>query len=178
MKSSRTILFPLLLPGAAALASRLQKLAGEGWNLDSMDPVGALRLTLRPSQAAEFRYFLDYCAAPTVEYRNRWEQAGWERMGLLGKYPLWRTTQTDAEIPDGGEAFLQRCQKLRGAYLACAVLFALASVLLFLGLPLALRNEAVRKAMEFLLEALVCLAVAIFLAVSSHRCGKVLNAKG
>ena len=173
MKTTRTMLLPLLWPGPAELARRLEARSAEGWNLDAMDPVGALRLTLRRTQAEPFRLFLDDCPRPSVEYRNRWEQAGWEYLGLAGRYPLWRTARRDAAVPDGGEAIRARCRKLRGAYRVCAAMLGFAAALLLALVVLALCHAAPGRAALAALEAAACGAAAWFSAWSSRACGRM-----
>lgn len=173
MKTTRTMLLPLLWPGPAELARRLEACSAEGWNLDAMDAVGALRLTLRRTQVQPFRVSLDYCPAPSVEYRNRWERAGWEYLGLVGKYPLWRTARRDAAVPGEGAAIRARCRKLRAAYRICAGMLGFASALLLVLVVLALCHAAPGRAALAALEAVACGAAAWYSVWFSRACGRM-----
>jgi len=92
----KTIWFPAFRKVVPAdFEEWLEGLAKDGWNMDKLGRFGAFKIKLHQTEPKTYRYVFDLNVYPKKDYRQTYEQFGWEYVGRMSNCFIWRKAYTE-----------------------------------------------------------------------------------
>ncbi|MDD4797821.1 MAG: DUF2812 domain-containing protein, partial [Eubacteriales bacterium] len=68
----------------------LERLALQGWNVDTISQWDSICMTFTRTQPRRYRYVFDVQLTPQRDYRDTYEQFGWQYVGQMASVVIWR----------------------------------------------------------------------------------------
>ena len=167
----KLLLLPLLrYPTLIGLDKKLESLAKEGRNMDTMGIQNSLLLTLFPTQNRDFRFIVDYNKNALPSYRSEWESLGWELCARFSGYFIWRKANASesAKMPER-PLLTARRKKLAASFRTCSFIFLAAALVLLAGMILLIANGHGDKCLKIILQMAVILLVSSYFFWSSCK---------
>ena len=134
--NKKTVWFPAFRKVVPAdFEEWLEGLAREGWNVDKLGSFGAFRIKFNGSEPRMYRYVFDLNVYPKNDYRQTYEQFGWEYVGRMSSCFVWRKEYADIrpESFTDRESLIQRNKRMKNAYTVILILMLATSVALLAG---------------------------------------------
>lgn len=103
----------------------MEKLAREGWNVQSVGQWSSIRMNFVQTEPKQYRYVFDVNFAPNREYKALYESFGWEVVGQMASCFLWRK-EYSGERPESftdADSLERRNRNVRNAVLVSTVMF-------------------------------------------------------
>lgn len=73
----------------------LENLALHGWNVDKIGQWSSIYMTFKYGEPKHYRFVYDMQAFPTKEYKETYEQFGWNFVGQMASAFIWRKEYTN-----------------------------------------------------------------------------------
>lgn len=107
----------------------MESLALEGWHIGKIKQFNAIKMSFYKTAPKKYRYIFDANTLLNENFCNTYEQLGWEFMGQMASYVVWRKEYTSIRP----ESFMDaRRLQSRNNKVRNALLFLL--ILIFLGI--------------------------------------------
>ena len=102
----------------------MESLAGGGWNIDKLGKFGAFKIMFNKSEPKMYRYVFDLNVYPKKDYRQTYEQFGWEYVGRMSSCFVWRKEYTDIrpESFTDKESLIQRNKRIKNAFIVIFIM--------------------------------------------------------
>lgn len=143
----------------------LESLALKGWNIDKIGQFSSMKMDFIQSEPKKYRYVFDLHAFPKKDYKEIYEQFGWEFVGQMSNCFVWRKEYNDQrpESFSDLESLMKRNKRVRNAVAACFVLLLAAIAAILIGIGLSIYNDKGEKVVELVLELLFISFIASYL---------------
>lgn len=143
----------------------LEKMALQGWNVEKIRQFDSFRMVFHKSEPRRYRYVFDLNAFPKADYRNTYEQFGWEFVGQMASCFVWRKTYTDIrpESFSDTESLVKRNKRVKNAVTAALILFLLGIAVLMAGIVVCGLRGLCEQVMELAFEAFLLAFIAGYL---------------
>lgn len=143
----------------------MEKLALEGWNVEKIGQFSSFRMVFYRTEPRKYRYVFDLNAFPSTDYRNTYEQFGWEFVGQMASCFVWRKEYTDVrpESFSDRESVVKRNQRVKNAVTVAFTLFLLGIAALIAGIVVCVVRGLGERVLELSLEAVFLTAAAGYL---------------
>ncbi|MCH4198725.1 MAG: DUF2812 domain-containing protein [Clostridium tyrobutyricum] len=143
----------------------LEQLALQGWNIDHINQWSSIIMTFHRSEPKKYRYIFDLQVFSKEDYKNTYEQFGWEFVGKMASCFIWRKEYTNKrpESFTSRESLEKRNKQVIYAVSISFIIFLIAFIIIITTFILNSSNLSSDDILQFILGTILSFAFTLYL---------------
>lgn len=149
----------------------LEKQALNGWHIEKLNVFSFFHFTFKKANPKKYRYVLDLNPLPNKDYNEMYIQFGWEPMGRISNFFIWRQEYSD-ERPESftdRDSLINRNKRIRNAIKIMFFVFIFELLVLVAGIAVCIIAKKYWKCIELIILLGVFSSVTYYLSRLLHK---------
>jgi hypothetical protein len=168
----KTVWFPVFRNVVPAdFESWMEKLALKGWNVEKIGQWSSIKMNFIKTEPKKYRYIFDIKIMPDKDYKNIYEQFGWEYVGKMSSCIVWRKEYTDdrPESFSDKESIEKRNKNVMCAVMVSFIIFLIYFLVLTTLFPILYSKLSIDDILQFVIGIIISLTFTSYLGWVMHK---------